>query len=597
MALPSPFQAARAAAGLAARLTVTGAALAAAPAVVTAGLLAEPTRAAAKLARAAVDTGAAVAGGSLHLAHEAAVTGTRAVGTLVTGADPIPSGHIRQLGTVVRGMFEPPQERHTRRVWADRGHAHIEVAAPAAEERPELRRALRRQLERLEGVEWATVNDVVGRVLVGFDDRRVSVEDVVGVVTAIERTRGGRQVFPPRQDHPADLEPLLAAVLDAAVDTTAVGVAFLGRILPVPALTRHVTLIVSLLDSQQWIKEKLDARIGPVGTDLVFNGTSALLHSLTQSPTVPAINAAAALQRAVEIRARRQVWRRREPELCRPEPEQDAPEPLEAPGERPAPLPRGPIETYRDRLGPSTLGGALGLLPLTRRPGRSADFIKALNPKAAVLGRESFAAATDLLLCRAGILPMDGSAYRRLDRIDAVVLDSHALCTGPPVVLDARADADGWDSAAVWTAATRLLGGHGPDDGEPAAGRLRLGPARESADAPGGEVRTLLEGRRRVGEVTVSAELDPYAEALVAAAAETGHRLVVTRHVGRPRSPERPTRCHLPTRHWSTPSAGCRARATGCSSSRRATARRCSRPTSGWLPRWRTVPRPGVPTW
>jgi cation-transporting ATPase I len=429
-------------------------------------------------------------------------------------------------------MFEPPLDRRTRRIWADRGHAHIEVAAPEADGRPELRRALRRSLERLEGVEWATVNDVVGRVLVGFDDRRVSVEDVVGVVTAIERTRGGRQVFPPRQDHPADLEPLLAATLAAAVDTAAVGVAFLGKVLPVPAMTRHVTLVVSLLDSQQWIKERLDARIGPVGTDLVFSGTSALLHSLTQSPTVPAINAIAALQQAMEIRARRQVWRRREPELCRPEPEQDAPEPLEPPGARPGPLPRGPIETYCARLGPTALGGALGLLPLTRRPGRSADLIKALTPKAAVLGRESFAAATDLLLCRRDVLPMDGAAYRRLDRIDAVVLDSNALCTGPPVVLDARADADGWDPAAVWTAATRLLGGSGTDDAARAGARLRLGPARGSADAPGGQVRSLLEGRRRVGTVTVAAELDPHAEALVTAVTGTGHRLVLSRHVG-----------------------------------------------------------------
>ena len=61
-------------------------------------------------------------------------------------------------------------------------------------------------------------------------------------------------------------------------------------------------------------------------------------------------------------------------------------------------------------------------------------------------------------MCRRGVLPMDGSAYRRLDRIDTVVVDSAALCTGPPVVIDATADADGWDDAAVWTAAARLLG-------------------------------------------------------------------------------------------------------------------------------------------
>src|SRR4051812_31423841 len=440
MALLRRIEAARTAAGSVARLAVTGTALAAAPAVVAAGLLAEPTRVAARLARGAADTTATVAGGSFHLARSAAEAGTRAVGTLVTGADPIPDGHVRHLADVARSMVEPPTDRHTRRVWADRRHVHIEVEAPAAEDRSEVRQALRRHLERIEGVQWATVNDVVGRVLVGIDDRRVSVDEGVGGVTAIEQARGGTHVFPQRQDHPADLEPLVAALLDAAIDSAAVGVAFVGKVLPVPALTRHATLAIALLDSQQWLKSALEARIGPVGTDLVFTGTSALLHSLTQSPSVPAINAAAALQQAVEMRARRQVWRRREPELCRPEPEDDTSDSLTPPGDRPAPLPRGPIETYRARLGPTALGGALALLPLTRRPPPSADRLKALTPKAAVLGRESFAAVTDLLMCRRDVLPMDGSAYRRLDRVDTVLVDPAALCTGPPVVIGARAD-------------------------------------------------------------------------------------------------------------------------------------------------------------
>lgn len=90
------------------------------------------------------------------------------------------------------------------------------------------------------------------------------------------------------------------------------------------------------------------------------------------------------------------------------------------------PLPPGPVESNRARLGPTALAAAVGLLVLTRRPGRSADLIKALTPKAAVQDRDSFAATLDLLMCRRGALPMDGSAYRRLDRVDAVVVGSCA---------------------------------------------------------------------------------------------------------------------------------------------------------------------------
>ncbi|MGY1826983.1 HAD-IC family P-type ATPase [Blastococcus sp. SYSU DS0541] len=495
------------------------AALAAVPVVVGAGLLGGTASATTRAARAGV-------AGSLHLAHGVAVSGTRAVGTLVSGADPLPSGHLHDLVDAARGLLEPPQTRHTRRVWRDRDRLQIEVEDPADDDPPAARAALRRQLERLEGVEWATVNDVVGRVLVAVDARRVGIEDVVGVVTEIEQARGGTGVFPYRPDHPADVEPLLAAVAAAAVDVAAVGVATAAKYLPIPAVHRHATLVMALLDTQQWLKRGLSDRIGPVGTDLVFEGTSALLHSLTQSPTLPAINAAAAVQRALEVRARRRVWCRRERELCGPEPDDDR-SPAPPPGPRPGELPRGPIETYRDRLGPTELGAALGLLALTGRPGRSADLIRALTPKAAVQGRESFAATLDLLLCRQGVLPMDGSVYRRLDRVDAAVVDAAALCTGPPVVVEAVADADGWDDAAVWSAATRLLTGDGDGDD-----RLRLGPVRRSDDAPGGEVRSLLQGRRRVGTVTVAAELDPHAESLLTTVADAGLRLVLTRHVG-----------------------------------------------------------------
>ncbi|WP_232797011.1 HAD family hydrolase [Blastococcus atacamensis] len=491
-----------------ARLSTDTAALAAVPVLVGAGLVG--------------GTATRAVSGSLHVAKRAAVSGTRAVGTLVTGSDPLPNGHLHDLLDAARGMVEPPAARHTRRVWRDRDHLQIEFAADDGT--PGATQSLRRHLERLEGVEWATVNDVVGRVLVAVDARRVGIEDVVGVVTDIEQARGGRSVFPQRPDHPADLEPLLAALAAAAVDTAAVGVAAVGKVLPIPALTRHATLLMALLDTQRWLKRAVTDRIGPVGTELAFEGTGALLHSLTQSPTVPALNAAAAIQRALEVRARRQVWRRRERELCRPEPDDDA-EPLALPGPRPGEFPKGPVETYRARLDPTELAAALGLLALTRRPGRSADFMKALTPKAAVLGRESFAATLGLLLSRRGVLPMDGSAFRRLDRVDTVVVDGAALCTGPPVVAEATAEADGWDDAAVWTAATRLLTGSG-DDG------VRLGPPRTTDDVPGGEVRSLLSGRRRVGTVTVAAELDPHAEALLSAATDAGLHLVLSRHVG-----------------------------------------------------------------
>ena len=137
--------------------------------------------------------------------------------------------------------------------------------------------------------------------------------------------------------------------------------------------------------------------------------------------------------------------------------------------------------------------------------------LKSQNPKAAGLGRESFGATLDLLMCRRGILPLDGAAYRRLDRVDTVVLDAATLCTGPPVVVGARSERDDGDDAAVWALATRLLG-------------------RQEAPRTGRHVLTVRG--RRVGTATVAHELDPHAEAVLDAAASAGLRVVLPEHPG-----------------------------------------------------------------
>ena len=478
-------------------------------------------------------TAGAVAESAAYTATVLAKAGARAAGALVTGIDDATDGNLERLTEAGKAMFEPPSARRSRRVWVSRGRAHLELATPAVEGGPSVQRTLRRQLERLDGVEWAAVNDAVGRVLVTFDERRIRVDDVVEVITAIEQARGGKQVFPLNPDHPADLEPLVAALVTLAVDTVGIGVAYAGRMLPVPRLTRHATLVLAFLDSQPRVKKALVARIGVTGSDLTFAGASALLHALTQSPTVPALNAAAAAARVWEMRARRGVWQRREPELCHPGVEAVS-GPLTPPGPRPCPLPDGPIEGYRGKLGPTALVSALGLLPLTFAPSRSADLLKALTPKAAVQGREAFAAVLDVRMCGRNVLPMDGSAYRRLDRVSAVVVDGATLCTGPPVVvevgLEPAAETAGWDAVALWTGVSRLLGSE--IEGE-APARLRLGPAGADPERPGARVHAVRDAEgERIGTAVVTDELDPHAEALLRAVTDAGHRLVLTAHAG-----------------------------------------------------------------
>src|SRR4051794_21652094 len=107
------------------------AAVGVAPALVTAGLVGGSARAPVRAGR--------------SLAEWA----TRALGAGGTGADPSPDGSVHSLVETARGMVEPPLTRHTPRIWADRGHVQVELGDPAE---PEVRRSLRRALERLDGV-------------------------------------------------------------------------------------------------------------------------------------------------------------------------------------------------------------------------------------------------------------------------------------------------------------------------------------------------------------------------------------------------------------------------------------------------------------
>ena len=201
---------------------------------------------------------------------------------------------------------------------------------------------------------------------------------------------------------------------------------------------------------------------------------------------------------------------------------------------------------------------------------------------------------------------MDGSAYRRLDRIDAVVVDADALCTGPPVVIEATPRPTAGTPPRSGRRPPGCSGASAPD-GAPRTTARGCGWARprESPDAPGGEVRTPARGpppgrhghrRRRARPARRGA----------------AHR----RHRGRP-----PAGAHRARRApreiagaadevapagraaASTPCAGCRPTGAACSSSPPPTAPRCWPPTSrsprsatGRAPAWGAdlVTRPGL---
>ena len=94
------------------------------------------------------------------------------------------SGVVTGLANLLGSVTNP--DRRQRRLWVSEGRAHIEVRGLHRFDADELRDKVATALEALEGVQWAQVNAITGRVAVVFDGEALSGEDLLGIVEGIE---------------------------------------------------------------------------------------------------------------------------------------------------------------------------------------------------------------------------------------------------------------------------------------------------------------------------------------------------------------------------------------------------------------------------
>ena len=154
-------------------------------------------------------------------------------------------------------------------------------------------------------------------------------------------------------------------------------------------------------------------------------------------------------------------------------------------------------------------------------------------------------------LARRGVVPLDGTALRRLDRVTAIVIDSAVLCAPRARILSAATD-DGDPAAGAlsWQAVEHILAGRtlsgfsGP--GPWARGGWRLVRAAGPAASTGPQARTgpragiagpaglpldLFDERgRHRGSFLIGCELDLRAEALLGAARACADQVILTEH-------------------------------------------------------------------
>src|SRR5450759_931210 len=89
--------------------------------------------------------------------------------------------------------FKGASGRRHRRVAVSRdGHAHIEVRGVHGPAWSALLSEVRWALERLEGVDWAEVDAIVGRVVIVFDPEALSADDLIATIETVAAAHGAR---------------------------------------------------------------------------------------------------------------------------------------------------------------------------------------------------------------------------------------------------------------------------------------------------------------------------------------------------------------------------------------------------------------------
>ncbi|HEX7743847.1 MAG TPA: HAD-IC family P-type ATPase [Micromonosporaceae bacterium] len=422
-----------------------------------------------------------------------------------------------------------------RGVWSRPGRHHIEVRGVAELGGERLARRVERMLGELPGVAWARVNAPSGRVVVAVTDPEPRLDDLIAVIAAAERN-GTLDPDPDLQPHPPEEGPHTRGALSTiAADAVGLGLSALTRILPYTPVPAEVAGLAGAIDLHPRLHELTGRALQSQGrADSLFPLVEAVAQGLAGRWAGIMVDGVQRVVQWREARSQLATWGAAEDRLAGT-PERAAAGPTLV--ERPRPLPDGPAQRYAAQV--LAAGGVIGAaaLPLAGFNRAAALALSAL-PKAPAAGQEAYAAQLGRVLARRGVIAMDRSVLRQLDRIDTLLLDRAVLVSDRTALTDllplAEADAeevagraftlfDPDDAATVRRADGWSLG---PLDrvqvsagaGEPEARRLAADDAM---------VLGLVRDSQLVALVKAQPQPAPGMEALVQAARRSGLRLAV----------------------------------------------------------------------
>lgn len=422
-----------------------------------------------------------------------------AVGRLATAGLDVVALPVRVGARVLSG--EISHSTLTRRCGRGDGRVWIEVRGLDGTGGAARGRAAVDALRAQPGVTQVRLNRPLSRVVVDID-AGASLDALCSALDAAENA-GGVSHSTRAESLPGD--GLLLAHRSAMVAVNAAGfaVAVAGRALRLPAAPIAVEAASAIANYQPWLRRVLEGGIGPGATDTALSVFGTAAHVVTLSPAKLSVDLAMQAFKAAECRAAARAWARYEPELAR-----HADEPEVHRSLRPVPPPAGPIDRHGQRVAWVQMIGVGLTGALTRNVTMASNAALAASPKAMRTTHEAFAATLGRGLAdHHAVLPLRPESLRRLDKVDALLVDPRVLCDASMRVVRVRGARDD-DLLTAWTRAQDLL------DDAPAPGWHGI-PASPNDDDGGGAVEALIAPAPH-----------PLASALITRARDSGARLV-----------------------------------------------------------------------
>jgi cation-transporting ATPase I len=312
-----------------------------------------------------------------------------------------------------------------RRSWHGHGRAWIAVQGLNGPDGTERGRGVLDALRSEPGVKSASLNGPLSRVVVELDDDLASLNDLCRLADDAERRYNEANGSAPVRGRTLPGDGLLLATRGAMVGVSAAGlaVAVMGRALRLPQAP-VVDAVAAFTNYQPWVRRLLEDRIGSGATETVLSLVSIGARVATLSPVSLSVELTMQGIKAAECRAGARAWGHYEANLARhaDQPEAHAPS-------RPAPSPAGPVDRYGKRMAFAQVIGAALVGAITRNPLMASNTVVVGAPRAMRTSTESFAATLGQGLAdQHAVLPLRPEGLRRLDKVDAVLVDPRVLC-------------------------------------------------------------------------------------------------------------------------------------------------------------------------